>query len=235
MRRTGQCGRTILPTSRLGATIRHPADRPIVWQILTFLLPMGMVLGRWREVIPAAVVWLVLASAAGLISSIKLHEPEFLADYAWLTFGRIRTLHLNSVAYGWAPMAAFGIAIWTLPRLLKTELMGGRFAILGAMLWNAALIAGLGSIAAGFNDGLEWLEIPWQIDILFVIGGALIGLRRRCGGWWSTRRSTAGSPRPSMPTAVIPWFGGQSSASVGRARWHAGGSLTFCTRISTSA
>jgi cytochrome c oxidase cbb3-type subunit 1 len=123
-----------------------------------------------------AVGWLVLASVAGLISSIKLHEPDFLTQYAWLTFGRIRTLHLNAVAYGWAPMAAFGIAIWTLPRLLKTELMGGRFAILGAMLWNAALIAGLGSIAAGFNDGLEWLEIPWQIDILFVVGGALIAL-----------------------------------------------------------
>jgi cytochrome c oxidase cbb3-type subunit 1 len=123
-----------------------------------------------------AVGWLIFASTAGLISSIKLHEPEFLSDYAWLTFGRIRTLHLNAVAYGWAPMAAFGIAIWTLPRLLKTELIGGRFAILGGMLWNAALIAGLGSIAAGLNDGLEWLEIPWQIDILFVIGGALIGL-----------------------------------------------------------
>src|SRR5690606_142384 len=123
-----------------------------------------------------AVVWLIFASTAGLISSIKLHQPDFLTEYAWLTFGRIRTLHLNAVAYGCAPMAAFGIAIWTLPRLLKTELMGARFALLGAMLWNAALIAGLGSIAAGFNDGLEWLEIPWQIDILFVVGGALIGL-----------------------------------------------------------
>jgi len=123
-----------------------------------------------------AIVWLVFASFAGLISSIKLHQPDFLTQYAWLTFGRIRTLHLNSVAYGWAPMAAFGVAIWTLPRLLKTELVGGRFAILGAMLWNAGLIAGLGGIAAGFTDGLEWLEIPWQVDILIVIGGALIGL-----------------------------------------------------------
>src|SRR3546814_7145202 len=70
-------------------------------------------------------------------------------------------------------MAAFGVAIWTLPRLLKTELVGGRFAVLGAMLWNAGLIAGLGGIAAGFTDGLEWLEIPWQVDILIVIGGAL--------------------------------------------------------------
>lgn len=123
-----------------------------------------------------SVGWLVLASTAGLISSIKLHQPDFLAQYAWLTFGRIRTLHLNAVAYGWAPMAAFGIAIWILPRLLKVRLYGGRFALLGAMLWNAALIAGLGAIAAGFSDGLEWLEIPWQIDILFVVGGALIGL-----------------------------------------------------------
>src|SRR5690606_25326678 len=79
-----------------------------------------------------AVVWLIFASTAGLISSIKLHEPDFLTQYAWMTFGRMRTLHLNAVAYGWAPMAAFGIAIWTLPRLLKTGLMGARFAVLGA-------------------------------------------------------------------------------------------------------
>ncbi len=123
-----------------------------------------------------AVVWLLIASTAGLLSSIKLHEPDFLTSQAWMTFGRMRTLHLNSVAYGWTPMAAFGLTIWLLPRLLKTPLMGGRFALLGVMLWNAALIAGLGSIAAGLSDGLEWLEIPWQIDILFVLGGALIGL-----------------------------------------------------------
>ncbi|WP_368642414.1 cbb3-type cytochrome c oxidase subunit I [Castellaniella ginsengisoli] len=123
-----------------------------------------------------AIVWLVFASAFGLISSIKLHNPEFLTEYAWLTFGRTRTLHLNMVAYGWCPMAAFGVAIWMLPRLLKTRLYGGRFALLGCMLWNAGLIAGLGSIAVGINDGLEWLEIPWQISILLVLGGALIAL-----------------------------------------------------------
>lgn len=123
-----------------------------------------------------AIVWLIFASVFGLISSIKLHEPGFLAQYAWLTFGRTRTLHLNMVAYGWCPMAAFGIAIWLLPRLLKTHLYGGRFALLGCMLWNAGLIAGLGSIAVGINDGLEWLEIPWQISILLVAGGALIAL-----------------------------------------------------------
>lgn len=123
-----------------------------------------------------AVVWLLVASAAGLVSSIKLHEPDWLVGQAWLTFGRIRTIHLNAVAYGWAPMAGLGIAMFVIPRLLKTPLLGSRFAFAGAVLWNAALIAGLGSIAAGISDGLEWLEIPWQIGALFAVGGALIGL-----------------------------------------------------------
>jgi cytochrome c oxidase cbb3-type subunit 1 len=123
-----------------------------------------------------AVVWLIVGSLAGLTSSIKLHEPDWLVQQAWLTFGRIRTIHLNVVAYGWAPMSAFGIAMWMLPRLLKTPLIGGRFAILGCMLWNAGLIAGIGCIAAGISDGMEWLEIPWQVDILLIAGGSMIGL-----------------------------------------------------------
>jgi cytochrome c oxidase cbb3-type subunit I len=123
-----------------------------------------------------AMVWLVVLSVAGLISSIKLHDPDWLTQYAWLTFGRMRTIHLNAMAYGWAPMASLGVGLWLMPRLLKTPLVGGRFAILGCILWNAGLIAGLGSIAVGINDGLEWLEMPWQTDILIVIGGALVGL-----------------------------------------------------------
>ncbi len=123
-----------------------------------------------------AIVWLLVASAAGLTASIKLHDPDWLTQQAWLTFGRIRTIHLNAVAYGWAPMAGLGVALFIIPRLLKTPLMGARYAFVGAVLWNSALIAGLGSIGAGISDGLEWLEIPWQVGTLFALGGALIGL-----------------------------------------------------------
>ena len=126
--------------------------------------------------IGCAVVWLIIASFAGLLGSLKLHWPDLLTDTAWLSFGRLRTLHLNGVAYGWAPQGLLGIAIWLLPRLLRTPLLGGRLVIFGAMIWNAALIAGMGGLAIGMNAGLEWLEIPWQIGILFALGGMLIGL-----------------------------------------------------------
>lgn len=122
-----------------------------------------------------AIAWMLVASAAGLVASIKLHAPDWLA-YEWLSFGRIRTLHLNALAYGFLPMAGLGIAIWLLPRLLRTTLAGRRLGMFGLILWNAGLISGLGAVAAGISDGLEWLEMPWQVDLLLVAGGAFIAL-----------------------------------------------------------
>jgi cytochrome c oxidase cbb3-type subunit 1 len=124
----------------------------------------------------SSMLWLVLGSIAGLIASQKLTAPDFLTGSAWLTFGRVRTAHLNMVIYGWASMAGLGIALWMLPRLLKTPLMGARFAVAGAGVWNAGLAAGVAAILSGWTDGLQWLEIPWQIGILLAIGGALCGV-----------------------------------------------------------
>ncbi len=123
-----------------------------------------------------AVVWLVLASLAGLVSSIKLHAPDWWVDYAWLTFGRIRPMHLNMVAYGWCSLAGIGVAIWLIPRLLKTELIGTQFALVGGALWSLGVFAGTVAIGMGYSDGLEWLEFPWQFDIFLIVGGALVGL-----------------------------------------------------------
>lgn len=122
----------------------------------------------------SAVGWLVFASVAGVVASIKLHQPDWLTQTPWLTFGRVRVMHLNATAYGWLSMAGFGIAMWLLPRLLKTQLAGARSALLGAMLWNAGLIAGVVSIGLGFSAGLEWLELPWPAASLLIAGAALI-------------------------------------------------------------
>lgn len=123
-----------------------------------------------------AVVWLILASLAGMVSSIKLHAPDWWVGYEWLTFGRIRPMHLNMVAYGWCSLAGIGVALWLIPRLLKTELVGARYAIAGGALWSTGVFAGTVAIALGLSDGLEWLEFPWQVDILLVIAGALVGV-----------------------------------------------------------
>ena len=121
-----------------------------------------------------ACFWLMVGSAAGSIASVKLHEPDWLVEQAWLTFGRIRSVHLNAVIYGWASNAALAVIIWLLPRLLRTPLRGAIWAMLGGSLINAGIAAGIGAIAVGWTDGMEYLEIPWQIDIFIFIGFALV-------------------------------------------------------------
>ena len=123
-----------------------------------------------------AIAWLVWGSVAGLMSSIKLHAPDWLVEQAWLTFGRIRPAHLNIVAYGWCSFAGVGIALWMIPRLLRTPLVGARYAYGGALLWHLGVTAGVAALLVGWSDGMEWLEFPWPIDLLLFVGGGLMGV-----------------------------------------------------------
>lgn len=138
---------------------RRRADRSSRTPVLVFLT--------------SAVIWLGIGSIYGIVTSLKMHMPELFADDAVLTFGRIRPMHLNSVAYGWASMAGIGAALWLIPRLFKTPLVGGGYATAGGVIWNLGMAAGLVALGAGLSDGEEWLEFPWQVDILFVVAGAL--------------------------------------------------------------
>ncbi|MDE2401818.1 MAG: cbb3-type cytochrome c oxidase subunit I [Burkholderiales bacterium] len=121
-----------------------------------------------------ACFWLLIGSLAGLASSLKLHEPDWLVSEAWMTFGRLRTIHLNAVIYGWASNGCLAVIVWLLPRLLRTRLMGAPWVMLGGSLINMGIAAGIGAIAIGWTDGMEYLEIPWQIAIFILAGFAMI-------------------------------------------------------------
>lgn len=123
--------------------------------------------------IGSATFWLLVGSILGMVSSLKMHYPDWAVEAAWLTFGRVRPAHLNVVAYGWSSMAGVGVALWMIPRLLKTPLVGAGYAVIGAVAWNGGTLVGLVALLTGWTDGLEWLEFPWQLAIFFAGGGAL--------------------------------------------------------------
>ena len=131
----------------------------------------------------AAMVWLVVGSLFGELASLKLHWPDLLSRDAWLTFGRIRTAHLNTVNYGWGSLAMIGTSLWLMPRLVHSELRHARMAVVGAVLWNVGLVVGVTGILAGMSDGMEWLEMSrWLADPWLVVGGGMIGFSLFCNG-----------------------------------------------------
>lgn len=123
-----------------------------------------------------AVFWLLAGSLFGDIASLKFQFPDWWTGVGAATFGRMRTAHLNAMIYGWASLAMLGVSIWLIPRLVRRPLRWPRLALAGAFFWNVGLLSGVPGILAGYNDGLEWLELDRRIaDPWLVIGGGMVG------------------------------------------------------------
>lgn len=136
----------------------------------------------------SAVVWLLFGSLLAMLASIKMHSPYFLADAAWLTFGRVRPAHLNAMTYGWASMAGIGTLLWLQARLCRIRLPFREALYIFAMYWNLALAYGLYGILDGQSSGVEWLEMPLATAI--ALGGAFIVLFVTSLKMLLSRRST---------------------------------------------
>ncbi len=110
------------------------------------------------------------------MAALKFQFPDWLTGSAMLTFGRVRTVHLNAVIYGWTSMALIGIVVWMIPRLVRAPLFAPRIAMAAAWGWNLFMIFGLGALFLGYSDGMEWIEIPRPIDIIVAISGGLMAI-----------------------------------------------------------
>lgn len=100
-----------------------------------------------------------------MIDSLKLHLPDWWVASEWVTFGRIRPVHLNIVGYGCCSFAGVGIALWLIPRLLKTPLRGARYAYAGALIWHVGVTLGVNSwLIVAFSTAF-WM-IPVVMDMV---------------------------------------------------------------------
>lgn len=144
----------------------------------------------------ASIFWLCLGSLFGLIASLKMHLPDWLVTEQYLTFGILRPMHLNAVAYGWVSVMGIAIALWLVPRLFKTTLKSRHFALVGSLLWNVGVAVGLFEVSRGNSTGVEWLEFPWYASLLLSIAGALIAI--------SVCRTVLSKPKDHLYVSV--WY-----------------------------
>lgn len=123
----------------------------------------------------SAMAWLLLGTLFALISSVKMHTPEFLGDYEWLTFGRARTAHMNAVIYGWSVNASFAVAFWLMARLARSVLRHPGFLFIAGAAWNIGVTLGVYGILVGDSTSIEWLEMPGYATPLLFVAYALVG------------------------------------------------------------
>ena len=151
-----------------------------------------------------AAFWLVVGSVLGLMASIKFHAPDFLANCAWLTYGRLQPAADDALLYGFCLPAGLGVALWLLARLSQTPLRGAVVPIVAANLWHLGVFVGLVAILIGDSTGFAWLEFPRGGSVPIFFAYLLLAL------WammiFAGRRERALYPSQWFLVAALFWF-----------------------------
>jgi cytochrome c oxidase cbb3-type subunit 1 len=122
----------------------------------------------------SAALWLVDAALAGVLGSFKVHVPGFLADYSFLTYGRLQANAWVAFLFGFGGNAGLGLTLWMLSRLRGMPLARPGFVIAGTVLWNVGVTAAMVGISLGDQSGVAGLELPKYASRVLLIGQAFI-------------------------------------------------------------
>jgi cytochrome c oxidase cbb3-type subunit I len=125
-----------------------------------------------------AALWLGIGSIFALIASIKFHSPTFLADSAWLTYGRVHPAQATAWLYGFCIPAGLGVGLWLLARLGRCAVEHAWLAVVGPLFWNLGVALGLIGILAGHRTGFESLDLPGYAAPLLALGYLMLAV---CG------------------------------------------------------
>ncbi|HKJ90122.1 MAG TPA: cbb3-type cytochrome c oxidase subunit I, partial [Oceanipulchritudo sp.] len=124
----------------------------------------------------SSVLWLLAGTIFALMAAIKATNPEFLGATEWLTFGRVRSAHLNAMIFGWGNNVIFAVAPWIMGRLCRARIRHTNILLVAGVFWNIAVTVGIIGILKGDMVAVEWLEMPAYITPLVAVTYALVGV-----------------------------------------------------------
>ena len=126
----------------------------------------------------AALVTLFVSVTFGILASIELLAPDFGANTAWLSWGRLRYAHTQGIMLGWLGNAFLAFLYHAVPLLTGREVTSARLGAWLFGLWNFAVMApGWILVLAGISQPLEWAEFPLVVDAFVVLGLVLAAVQ----------------------------------------------------------
>ena len=161
-------------TTDQDALLRAGIDRSLRHPVMFFLT--------------SGAAWLAVSILLGVISSAKVHSPDFLSNCAWLTYGRVFPAHINALVYGWGMQAAFAVIIWLMARLSRKQCTSAGMILTAGHVWNFGVALGVIGILSGNGTGMQWMEFPafaWPVLLLsyfVILIGSFIQFRVRPEG-----------------------------------------------------
>lgn len=116
----------------------------------------------------SCIFWGVIGLLIGLLISAQLWSVDLNFGPYW-SYGRLRTVHTNVLAYGLGIGAEFGIFYYLVIKLTKRPLLFPKLARLHLWLFNIGIAVATLTLFMGMNQSLEYAEFEWPIDVVIVI------------------------------------------------------------------
>ncbi len=123
----------------------------------------------------SAVIYFFIVGIVALLIAAKFVWPELLGTVAIFSYGRLRALHVNGMLFGWLLAADMGLVFYLVPRLCGVRLWSEKLGVATAVLWNAIILSAVVCLLAGWNQGLEYAELPLALDVLVVVAWIMFG------------------------------------------------------------
>ncbi|MEX2380423.1 MAG: cbb3-type cytochrome c oxidase subunit I [Vicingaceae bacterium] len=117
----------------------------------------------------ASAFWLVFGTLIGQYLGMKFVWPE-IDQISWLSFGRLRPVHTNTVFWGWSSLAMIGLGYFVIARTSNTKIYSYKLAWRSWWLINLSVTIGNVFLMAGINNGGgEYREYIWPVALLFAL------------------------------------------------------------------
>src|SRR5690606_37936831 len=139
-----------------------------------------------KKFLYATIAYGAIGMAVGLLLALLFLFPNLTDGIPWLSFGRLRPVHTNTVVFAFVGNAIFAGIYYSTQRLLKARMFSDIRSKINFWGWQALILAAAITLPMGYTSTKEYAEYEWPLDILMtivwvVLGWNLIGtmLRRR--------------------------------------------------------
>lgn len=128
-----------------------------------------------RYALYSAIAWFVVWILMAATLAIKLVFPQFIDQFGFMGYGRLRQAEAGVLNYGVLLMGAIGAAFAIVPRVCKTRLWSERIGAQLVVGLNVIVVAGTSFVMLGRTQGIDGIEWPWPVDIalMAILGGVL--------------------------------------------------------------
>lgn len=123
----------------------------------------------------SSISYFFIVGIIAVLIAAKFVWPQLLGTIPFLTYGRLRPLHVNGMLFGWLLAADMGLMYYVIPRLCGVRLWSEKLGVATAALWNVIILGAVVSLLMGWNQGLEYAELPLPLDVMVVVAWIMFG------------------------------------------------------------